>query len=89
MSDDERQNDDVQQEDAEPVEQSGPEGGGSGILGTAAKGAAAGAAAGAAIGAAATAGRELMNSRGDSGAEGSDDADESDSAADQEQSTDS
>jgi hypothetical protein len=84
MPDDERQNDDVQQEDAEPAQESGPEGGGSGILGTAAKGAAAGAAAGAAIGAAATAGRELMSSRGD----GEPDAEESAPAADEEQSSD-
>jgi hypothetical protein len=84
MPDEERQNEDAQHEVAEPDEESAPEEGGGGILGTGAKGAAAGAAAGAAIGAAATAGREFMSSRGD----GEPDAEESAPAEDQEQSRD-
>jgi hypothetical protein len=64
MSEHERMEGEEQEQQQPEEDESSPEGG-SGMLGTAAKGAAAGAAAGAAVGAAATAGREYLKSRGE------------------------
>ena len=77
---------DERTESEEQEEQSGETEGGS-TLGSAAKGAAAGAAAGAVIGAAATAGREVLRSRGNDSDPGEDLASQQDEEAEDEEST--